>query len=158
MVTNLFEQQVRDVLSKDVVTIRADATVHEALELMVENHISALPVIDEEDHCVGMVSATDLIALTRELDEELSLLRLDDASHQLLLDKLADHDMGRRPVTELMSTEVESVGKNTRLVQAARKMLRFGVHRLPVLDEHGRLEGVVSTTDILAAFVDAGEA
>jgi CBS domain-containing protein len=150
-----YRRRVKDVLSRDIVTIHADGSVHEALTLMVENRVSALPVVDRCGTCQGIVSTTDLVDLTLELEDELhDLGRTSDESHQRLLDKLSDHDMDRRNVQDIMTSTVSTVNAETMLAHAAREMLRHRVHRLPVVDGNDKLLGIVSTMDILRAFAE----
>lgn len=151
--TNVYAQRVKDVLTKEVVAVNADDTVQEALRLMVENHVSALPVVNGRDVCVGILSATDLMGLTRDLNEGLSEMR-GEFTPQSLIDQVAEQDFGRRRVHELMTEVVETVGPEATLAAAARAMLRHQVHRLPVVDGRQRLVGIISTTDIMAAFAD----
>jgi CBS domain-containing protein len=73
---------------------------------------------------------------------------------QSLIDQVAEQDFGRRRVRELMTEVVETVVPETPLAAAARIMLRNQIHRLPVVNERRQLVGIISTTDILAAFVD----
>jgi CBS domain-containing protein len=153
--TNVYGQRVKDVLSKEVVAVNADDTVQEALRLMVENRVSALPVVNANEVCVGILSATDLMGLARDLNEELSQMEAVEFTPQSLIDQVAEQDFGRRCVHELMTEVVETIGPEATLVEAARAMLRQQVHRLPVVNERQRLIGIVSTTDILAAFVDS---
>jgi CBS domain-containing protein len=152
--TSTRRQHVADIYSKDVVAVTTTDTVRDALTLMVENRVSALPVVGSKGVCAGIISATDLIALTRDLNEDWSEMQRGDFSNQWLMDQLAAQDFGRRRVEELMTEIVETVQPDTTLVHAGRLMLRHHVHRLPVVDEQGRLLGIVSMTDLLAAFVD----
>jgi CBS domain-containing protein len=152
--TNVYTQRVRDVLTKEVVAVNADDTVQEALRLMVENHVSALPAVNGKEVCVGILSATDLMGLTRDLNEELSEMQVADFTPQSLIDRVAEQDLGRRRVHEMMTEVVATVTPEATLATAARAMLRHQVHRLPVVNERQRLVGIVSTTDIMAAFVD----
>lgn len=152
--TNVYGQRVKDVLSKEVVAVNADDTVQEALRLMVENRVSALPVVNGREVCVGILSATDLMGLARDLNEELSQMKAVEFTPQSLIDQVAEQDFGRRRVHELMTEVVETIGPEATLVSAARAMLRQQVHRLPVVNERQRLVGIISTTDIMAAFVD----
>jgi CBS domain-containing protein len=147
-------QHVADVFSKDVVAVTTTDTVRDALTLMVENRVSALPVVSGKGVCVGIISATDLIALTRDLNEDWAQMQTGDFSNQWLLDQLAAQDFGRRRVEELMTEVVETVRPESTLVHAGRLMLRHHVHRLPVVNEEAQLLGIVSMTDLLAAFVD----
>jgi CBS domain-containing protein len=149
-----YRLRVSDVLSKDVVVIGADDTLQKALELMAENRLNALPVLDSQEHCVGILSASDLVELTRDLNEELrDLGRVNEVSYHWLLENLEEHDMTRRTVGEFMTRNVTTVTAQNTLAEAARQMLQHRVHRLPVVDDNGRLRGILSGMDILAAFV-----
>ena len=64
--------RARELMSKDVVTVYPHDKIHEALQLIVENRVYALPVVDRRDRCIGVLSCSDLIELTREFDEELT--------------------------------------------------------------------------------------
>jgi CBS domain-containing protein len=66
---------VGEIMSKKVITIRADQTIEEASALMVENKIKKLPVI-EGDKLVGIITATDLISVQPKMIEELANLLL----------------------------------------------------------------------------------
>jgi CBS domain-containing protein len=152
--TNVYRLRVKDMLTKAVVAVNAEDTVQEALRFMVENRVSALPVVNGNEICVGILSATDLMGLTRDLNEDLSEMGSLEFTPQRLIDQLAEQDFGRRRVHELMTEVVETIGPEATLVEAARAMLRQQVHRLPVVNERQRLMGILSTTDIVAAFAD----
>jgi CBS domain-containing protein len=152
--TNVYRLRVRDMLTKAVVAVNTDDTVQEALRFMVENRVSALPVVNGNEVCVGILSATDLMGLTRDLNEDLSEMGSLEFTPQRLIDQMAEQDFGRRQVHELMTEVVETIGPEATLVEAARAMLRQQVHRLPVVNERQRLVGIISTTDVVAAFAD----
>ena len=158
MSTNVYEKRVKEVMSRDLVTIDARDSVHDAIELMAENKVAALPVVDRQGKCIGFLSSSDLVEVTREVDAGLSEL---EGSDQTLwgayLDKLGDH-VGHQSVIDLMSEEVVAIDSDAPLFDAASKMLREHVHRLPVLNSKGVLLGIVSMTDILRAFVDSAPA
>lgn len=149
-----YQTRVKDVMSKGVVSARSGDTVHEALVLMDENRVHALPVVDHRDRCIGMFSSTDILELTREIEGELGDLdRLSEESRLGLSDLVSRHSLGQQTIGELMSDDVASVGPDSTLVEASQKMLRYHVHRLPVVDEQQKLLGIVSTMDVLKAFV-----
>ena len=147
--------RVQDVMSRDVVTIFAQDSVHEALELMVENRVSALPVVDGRGHCVGVLSTSDMIDMARELDSELTLLETADGSSRMWMVESLRAGIGHEPVSNVMTEAVASVRPETPVREAAREMLRHRVHRLPVVDGNSQLVGIVSTMDVLGAL--AGE-
>ncbi len=158
MTLNPYKRRVKHVMSKVVVSASANDTLHEALALMDENRLSTLPVVDQRDRCVGIISATDLVELTRDLEQEISDLgRVSDVSRQWLLEKLTEHDLGKQTLASRMTSSVMSIQPEATLVAAASEMLRHRVHHLPVLDEHGHLLGILSTMDVLSAFVEGAE-
>ena len=69
MTRSIYDRKVSDIMTRDVVTIEAGGTVHEALALMGENRVSAIPVIDRKGRCVGILSATDLASFGKLLSE-----------------------------------------------------------------------------------------
>ena len=153
---NIYQMRVKDVLVKDVVYVNPSDTLDETLNLMIENRVSALPVIDGHRRCVGFISATDLLDLTREIGDELNALEpLSGMTRQLLTEKLGQSGLMNKQVHELMSDSVVSVGFEDPLTTAARVLIRNRVHRLAVVDGQRHLKGIVSMTDILRAFAES---
>jgi CBS domain-containing protein len=66
---------VREVMTKEIITIKANQTLEDATEIMVENNIKKLPVL-EGDKLVGIITATDLISVQPKLIEALAKLML----------------------------------------------------------------------------------
>jgi CBS domain-containing protein len=154
MTNNPYKMTVRDVMVKDLVSILPDDTVHDCIQRMVENRVPSLPVLGPHNECLGIVSTSDLIEVTRDIDDDLvNLERSDLMTGRWLLQRLMD-GIGYSKVQEIMSVDVATVSADTPLARAAREMLRNNVHRLPVVDVKERVIGIVSTTDILSAFVD----
>ncbi len=149
---------LKEVVSSDVVYVNPQDTLREALDLMVENRVSAMPVVDARRRCIGVISVTDLLGMTKDLGDELNALSESGGlDHEALVKKLEHADLLTEQVQVWMSRDVVSVEINTTVENAALQMLRNRVHRLVVLDDGRRLVGVVSTMDLLAAFVDAAE-
>jgi CBS domain-containing protein len=149
---------LKDIISREVVYINPQDTLREALGVMIENRVSALPVVDARQHCVGVISVTDLLGLTKDLSDELNALsEAGGLDHEALVEKLEHADLLTEQVQGWMSTEPVSVGIDSSIQHAAQLMLRNRVHRLVVLDDQQRVVGVVSTMDILAAFAEGGK-
>jgi CBS domain-containing protein len=140
-------------MSTHVVTINARDSVHDALELMLENKVSALPVIDHRSRCVGILSSTDFVDVTYDLDEDLSAIEHESELWWGVLVKNLSQQVGQQSVMDLMTEDVVAVSADNLLTRAAEVMLRERVHRLPVLDGDQRLLGILSSTDILKALV-----
>ncbi len=56
-----FRMPVRDVMTKKVVTVTRGADIHEAARLLAENRISGMPVVDDRNHVIGVISEADLL-------------------------------------------------------------------------------------------------
>jgi len=150
----LFQLSVKEAMTTHVVTVDITGDVQCALDLMAENHVAALPVVDGHNHCVGILSASDIVQFARELDHGLAEF---ESSGVLTWGAYLEHlgeNAGYKAVRDMMTVEVASITECTSLANAAAAMLREKVHRLPVLDKHGKLLGLLSTTDILRAFVE----
>jgi CBS domain-containing protein len=146
---------LKDVCSSDVVFVNPQDTLREALAVMVENRVSALPVVDARQQCIGIISVTDLLGVTKDLSDELNALS--DAGgldHDALIERLEHTDLLTEPVQGWMSTDPVSIGIDNSIQHAAQLMLRNRVHRLIVHDDRQRMVGVVSTMDLLAAFAE----
>ncbi|MDJ0867410.1 MAG: CBS domain-containing protein [Myxococcota bacterium] len=138
------EPAVKEWMSGDPVCIEAEASALEALELMVERGIRHLPVVDTGGLVIGLVSIDDLRA---ELPFEVSRGRLPDAKQR---------DQAREwRVQEVMTPAPCTVHENASLLEAAETLRERRIGCLPVVDEQGRLSGVLSETDALDALASA---
>jgi CBS domain-containing protein len=139
------DSRVKDVMTTDVVSVRETAEYKDIVSVLRELHVSAFPVLDEADHLVGVVSEADLL--------------LKEAGQQALGGYLISS--GRRgerakaaavTAAELMTTPAVTIGPDDSLADAARLMHDRHVKRLPVVDQAGRLVGIVSRADLLSVF------
>jgi len=131
-----------------VITATSDTTYKQVATLLSEHHISALPVLDADGRVIGVVSEADL--LPKES-------RSQDAPTNRPAASLSEHHARQKAraatAAELMTTPAVTVTAGTPVSQAARRMERARVKRLPVLDPDGRLAGLVSRADILRVFL-----
>lgn len=138
---------VADVMTREVVTVDGLAPFKEVVRLMRERRVSALPVVDPDGALLGIVSEGDLI-----LKEDPALWgrgrRFEGRR------RVADRAKAASLTAwELMTTHVISIGLQAPIGEAARRMHRHSVKRLPVLDAAGQLVGIVSRADILKVFL-----
>lgn len=146
MEVGIYKQKAADIMSPHVDSIHSGETVRDALILMAKNRLAVLPVVDSHDHCVGILSQTDLIAFTQDADEEDEFQRL-QRPDQLGLP--IDQVTGTR-IEDTMTDEVVTARVDQEVVSIADLMLENRIHHVPVVDEEGVLKGIVSTLDILA--------
>ena len=108
MATSVYSIRAKDVMSRDMVTINAKDTVHDALQLMAENKVSALPVVDRNGQCIGIVSTSDIVDVTRDLEEGLDILdKAEELNYGQFVAKLGD-GVGHQLVSELMSNALRT--------------------------------------------------
>ncbi|MCD7442293.1 CBS domain-containing protein [Streptomyces lincolnensis] len=137
---------VSDVMSRTVVALRSDTPFKDIVKAVERWGISALPVVDDGHHVVGVVSEADLLP-----KEE---FRDGDPDRYARLRRLSDlAKAGARTAEELMTAPAVTARANETLAQAARTMARCGVKRLPVVDADGVLKGIVSRSDLLKVFL-----
>jgi CBS domain-containing protein len=138
MTLDLRELVVADVMSVDPVVVVVDASIEQAEEILRSNQITGLPVVDADDHLVGVLSQSDLI--------------WGPGLHVSAL--LRRKPSGLR-VGELMTSPAVTIDLDTSVIEAARTMLRNRVHRLVAVDVHGRPVGVLSATDYVVLAAEA---
>jgi CBS domain-containing protein len=140
-----------DLMMTNPVSLRADATVAEALCLLTHKGISAAPVIDEAGHPIGVLSRSDLLAHQRETlaSPPAHAPYFQDAYLEATA-PVAETAAGRRTVVaDLMTPAVFAVGTEAPARRVVAEMLALRVHRLFVVDESGLLLGVISAMDVL---------
>lgn len=148
---------VENVMTTHVVAVNQNASFHTVAELMISKGVSGLPVLDDDDHVLGVVSEADLLA-----KEEFKERYYGDGYRPPLRARLrhaaGSEGSGYRKslgetAGELMTAPAHVVTPDAAVVSAARLMDRHGVKRLPVVDDTGRLRGIVSRRDLLKVFL-----
>ncbi|MGW3103471.1 CBS domain-containing protein [Streptomyces sp. NPDC001100] len=143
---------VSDLMTRNVVRARRDTPFREIVELLAENGITAVPVVDEMDHPVGVVSEADLL---RKCSAQ------NDPSSRTPLPHLEAWERAKAEgatAEELMSAPAVCAGPEWTVVEAARLMALRNVKRLPVVDDADRLKGIVSRSDLLRIFLRRDDA
>ena len=136
---------VKDVMSTHVVAVRKNAPFKEMATRLREHRVSAFPVLDEDNKVVGVVSEADL--LTKEALEFSATGRVSGMLHHKEQAKAAATTAG-----DLMTRPPVTVGPDEFVSHAARLMYARKVKRLPVVDDDGRLVGIVSRADVLSVY------
>lgn len=148
-------QHVRDLMTFHAVTVMPDDTVRDALDLLVANNVAALPVVDEANRCVGVISASDLLGLAQERGEDLEAFNAAEGlTRELLIEHLERADFSDLVVKEAMTPTPIVVGPEATLPEAARIMVEYGIHHLAVTENKHRFLGLLSALDIVRAVAE----
>jgi CBS domain-containing protein len=124
--------KVKDVMTRNVITVPPSEDVVFAFEKLMKHRVSSLPVVDDKDILVGIVTATDL-------------------GHNLILD---NYELGTI-VEKVMVTDVAYVSPEDDLLTTVKKMNEFGseneiINQLVVIEDH-EIKGIISDGDIIRA-------
>ncbi|MPY31185.1 CBS domain-containing protein [Streptomyces adustus] len=149
--------KVGSVMTTDVVRAEYGTPFKEVARLLETHRISGLPVVDEDDKVIGVLSETDLMmrqATAAEPYEPKHRARLTELTPGA---KRQAAKGSARTAGQLMTAPPVTVHADDSIVQAARTMAQKHVERLPVLDEEDRLVGIVTRRDLLQVFLRADQ-
>ncbi|MFP5353305.1 MAG: CBS domain-containing protein [Actinomycetota bacterium] len=148
--------KVLDVMTHLVVTLRPEDSIQDAARRMVSNRISGAPVV-EDGRPVGIVSETDLVAAFAPTARRRAALPASDPL-TFILAGIAPRSATGITVSDVMTRDVVAVGPEASLWEAASLIERHGISRLPVVDDHGYLVGIVARADLVRSMArDTGE-
>lgn len=142
----------KDIMKRDVVTVKPDELISDAVIKMVKNEISGLPVVDENENLIGVISESDVLSHGQlllvpdylELLEVLLYRQTPDKYKQELQDTL------REPVENAMSKKVVTAELDTPVGEIALSMSEKDINRVVVV-ENKKVIGIVARRDIIAA-------
>ena len=146
--------RVADLMTRDVAVINCKSDVHELEKLLLERRVHGMPVVNDDGILVGVISQTDLLAwhynsgVDGEAFYETSRLQVgeEDSTGGLQLT-----DIRTASVEEVMSPLVHCIRADLPIAVAASTMVGKRIHRLVVVDEALRVQGVIAALDILRA-------
>ena len=145
-----------NIMSAHPVSVRLEATVRDAVVLLARLGLHDLPVVDDSERPVGIITSRSILhhAVPAYASEDLlAIMRAgpDVGSVYRNLEKVAD-----RPVAEVMDRNIEPVRYDmpTSAVAAMLINLRHDTHNVLVVDDTGRLVGIISARDIIRRILD----
>jgi CBS domain-containing protein len=137
---------VKDVMTKNVVFVKKDADLHEAARILSENRISGMPVIDDNNRVIGVISEADLLMLAGMKKEHV----FKDIVRHILGEPVSARTGGNR-VEDVMSFPPITSMADDDIAEVANILDEKRIKRLPVVDAEGRIIGIVSRADIVKA-------
>lgn len=132
---------VRDRMTPKPVTITPDTSLKDALELIRSHPFRHLPVVDEQNRPVSIVTEKSLVYASPSPDLSLSVFEI-------------NYLLSHTTVSQFMPPKVITIGPDVPIEEAARVMIDHRIGCLPVVDENGVLVGIISDTDIFRVFVE----
>ncbi|WP_028805935.1 CBS domain-containing protein [Streptomyces sp. 142MFCol3.1] len=145
--------KVGTVMTSDVVRAEYGTPFKEVARLLADRRISGLPVVDEDDKVIGVVSETDLMVRQAATPDPFETPRRRRLAALTRSARLQAAKARARTAGQLMTEPAVTVHADDSIVEAARTMAQRHVERLPVLDEADRLVGIVTRRDLLQVFL-----
>jgi len=141
----------KDLMSKKVLTVRPESTCEEALHILVDNHITGLPVVDDEGLLVGIISMFDFLKATLYLPEhETTFFEGPQIQRMLETGTLKLDSVLEAVVSDFMSRNVITVGPDDTQETIVGILKKYKIHRVIVVDPiTNKPLGVVSPLDLL---------
>lgn len=133
------QELVKNWMAREVITVTPETTLAEAEELMLKHGIRRMPVVDH-DHLIGVVTKGDI----READP---------SSVTSLSSWEVDEIRAKVKVGQLMTAKPKTILQEATINEAAQMMLKSKVSGLPVVDETGKLVGIITESDIFRMVV-----
>ncbi|RFA26795.1 hypothetical protein CAI21_16055 [Alkalilimnicola ehrlichii] len=133
MITN--PQTAADIMTSDVISVRPTTTIAQARALMNTHSIRHLPVVDEGDRFVGVVTQKAMLAEILRITDQFGIQGVASQTEQ-------------RPVSEILGKDVETIQPQLSLVEAGKFFLECKHGSLPVLED-GRLVGILTSADFV---------
>ena len=159
LVASLSNLLVNDLMSP-CITVSDSAELAQAAKIMREHQVNCLPVVDDQERCVGMISASDFVTRFAERANSTCPLVGDDMvvsrngpNHSLLLTEEPQDYVRSR-----MTLAIQTLDADTPLLKAAHHMSEARLHHLIVLDKGSRPVGMISSLDIVDAVVNCDSA
>ncbi len=134
------KELVRDWMSQEVISIKPEATLPEAHQIMMDEEIRRLPVVDNDNLLVGIVTLGDVRGAQPSPATSLSIWELNYLLSSLTVEKI----MTPKPMT---------IQPEATIGEAARTMLEHRISGLPVVDPEGKLAGIITESDIFSMVV-----
>lgn len=142
--------KAKDIMEKEVVTVKQYATIKEIVRVLIDNKISGVPVVDDDGRLLGIVSEGDI--LHKEANPRLpNFINILGAIIYYNGVERYNEDFKKlmaRQASEIMTDKVVVISEDVEIDEVAGLMIKHGIKRIPVV-EGGKIVGIISRTDII---------
>lgn len=138
--------KVSEVMTREVATVSPETPLKTVAEIMSGRRVSGLPVIDLQGKVVGIISDKDFLS---HMGDGTARTFMDVVSECLRGGGCVAAPVRAKNAEDIMNSPAITVGEDTSVMDAARILVEKSINRLPVVDENGRLVGIVSRADVV---------
>lgn len=130
--------RAEEIMNCHVICVHCETTIYDAVRLMIDNRITGMPVVDDDNGLVGIISEKDVLRLVSDLH---------------LLDLLHDLKGSEAKVEDFMTKEVVSFVPDSEMIEVCDCLRSNSFRRVPILDD-GKVVGIISRKDIIVHIVE----
>lgn len=147
------DKRAKDIMTTDVIVANKNDIIANVANLLIKEKIGGLPVVDEENKVVGIISETDIMKKESHVD---SRRMLNFIQGIIFLDDMKKFEDEMRAIAaykveDLMSKDIITVNENDTFDYVANVMINKSINRVPVVDENNFLKGIICRYDIIKA-------
>ena len=147
------DKRAKDIMTTDVIVANKNDIIANVANLLIKEKIGGLPVVDEENKVVGIISETDIMKKESHVD---SPRMLNFIQGIIFLDDMKKFEDEMRAIAaykveDLMSKDIITVNENDTFDYVANVMINKSINRVPVVDENNFLKGIICRYDRIKA-------
>ena len=147
------DKRAKDIMTTDVIVANKNDIIANVANLLIKEKIGGLPVVDEENKVVGIISETDIMKKESHVD---SPRMLNFIQGIIFLDDMKKFEDEMRAIAaykveDLMSKDIITVNENDTFDYLANVMINKSINRVTVVDENNFLKGIICRYDIIKA-------
>ena len=145
------EKRAKDIMTTEVIVANKNDIIANVANLLIKEKIGGLPVVDEENKVVGIISETDIMKKESHIDSPKMLNFLQGIIFLNDMKKFEDElrVIAAYKVEDLMSKDIVTVKEDDTFDYVANIMINESINRVPVVDKENRLVGIITVDDIL---------
>jgi CBS domain-containing protein len=142
------ELHVKDVMTKDVISVTKFESIMHVATILSERNISGIPVVDKERKVIGIITQADILSIVGIRREQ----TLKDLLKHMLGEPLPQRKLGDL-VGDIMTSSVLTMRPDANIAEVTKIMDEKKIRRLPVVNDKNELIGIISRADILRAVI-----
>lgn len=144
-------KRAKDIMTTNVVVAKKDDSISDVAKILITEKIGGLPVVDDENRVIGVISETDIIKKEKYIEAPRFINFLQGMIFLEDMNKLEEDikEVAAYKVEDLMSTDIAKVYEDDVFDGIANIMIKKSINRVPVVDKDNKLKGIVCRYDII---------
>ena len=148
--------RAKDIMSNNVIFVKKEDKLKEVVGVLMQNHVSGVPVIDHDNQLIGIVTEKDLVTKEKGLNissymEFVANILFIDGKKTLF--KETSKDLQFLTAKDIMTAPVYSVREEATIAEVVSLMMNRHINRIPVIDDENKLVGIIGRSDLLPILI-----